>query len=550
MGIPLEVTGWDNATSIQDFTSFIYRKTRVNLNNCQPQGKILYTTVKSEKDANDVLRATGMRFAGQTLSIKRTSNTTTQSRPNSNNGNKPPPGTMISIIKGIMTSRYNPQTKMLDLTNIINEPNIQQAGFTKTAAMTSKFFLAMLTLAKNENLDIESCNLSMNNLDNRTSWIHDLAVEYPNLKNLALGNNNISKADNFNNCKNKFTMLRELILQGNPICQDAQALNKIVEMFPKLIIIDQTQVRDEQKLNSIFNFPVISKVEFFENDDLKNTSQNFIKSFLQCWDGNRMDLMGLYTPQSQFSFQADTTSVSDSTSINTSLNSWNNYTPNSRNLKKISQEKSRMQRLSIGQELISKAFMALPATNHNTDLSIETMMLPSMGGMIITIHGSFEEKAQPQIQVEKRRQKPTLEKRSFDRTWVIVPGGPSGLLIVSDMLMVRSFCANQCWSNNPPQSSTPLPMTPLNTNTPVGTPSPSVGPAMNNALPPQPPAAAAAGGARTPMQNELAMRVQKETNLKPEFVVMLLEQSNWDYETAGRNFMANRASIPPDAFQI
>lgn len=502
-----------------------------------PQGNMLYATVKSDRDANDAERCTGMKFAGQTLYIKRASNTTnntsTVSAPKTQ-------GVMVTALKGILSTRYNMNAKMLDLTNLINEQSVIQNKFMSTNAMGTKFFAALLTIASKEKLEIESINLSMNNLDNHTNWIHELALIYPNVKNMALGNNKISKPDVFNNVKTKFTMIRELILQGNPICQDPAALTKVVSMFPRLIIIDSTQVRDEQKLNSILNFPVISKPNFFENGDLQNASTDFVKSFLSCWDNNRMDLMGLYTPQSQFSYQMDTTSVSDSTSVNSTPNSWNNYIPNSRNLKKVSQERTRMQRLSLGAEQISKVFSSLPGTSHSPDLAMETMMYPQINGMMITIHGDFNEKSQPQVQSNEKRRGPRadLQKRSFDRTWIIVPGGNSGLLIVSDLLLIRNYCGNKGWSTTtaqlPPQGQ-PI--------TPVGSAS-GVPPLSTSSPIPQPPLSG-----HSPIQNEMAMKVQKETNLKPEFVIMLLEQSNWDYDTAGRNFMANRGNIPSDAFQ-
>lgn len=542
-GIQLEITGWNNAT-ISDFSSFMYRKTKIQLMNAHNQGNILYANVKNDRDANDAVRCTGMKFAGQTLNIKRTSNTTNNTTTSSGQKGQ---GVMITALKGILSTRYNMATKMLDLTNLINEPSVIQNKFMSTNAMGTKFFAALLTIAKKENLVIESVNLSMNNLDNHSNWVHELGLLFPNVRNLALGNNKITKPVIFNNVKNKFTMIREIILQGNPICQDPESLNKIVTMFPRLVIIDSTQVRDEQKLHTILNFPVATKQTFFENGDLQSASTDFVKSFLSCWDNNRMDLMGLYTPQTQFSYQMDTTSVSDSTSINTGSNSWNNYIPNSRNLKKVSQEKSRMQRLFVGNEQISKAFMSLPGTEHSPDLAMETMMYPQINGMMITIHGQLQEKSQPQIQGEKRRGvKGELQQRSFDRTWVIVPGGSSGLLVVSDLLMLRNFCGNKGW--NVPQQVPQVSQ--ISQQAPHGTPITPV--ASAGSVPQQPLSTSSPVGGfpnQTPMQSEMAMKVQKETNLKPEFVVMLLEQSNWDYATAGRNFVANRANIPSDAFQ-
>ncbi|GMM31435.1 Mex67 protein [Martiniozyma asiatica (nom. inval.)] len=565
--ITLEITGWDNATQ-NDLVGFLSRKTRVQLLNVQTNGRILQGQVRNERDANDLVKATGIRFASQTLNIRIVDLI-------GNSGSSTHKVNTIDLLRQLLRQRYNSNMKMLDLTNLINDQMVVSNGLLNNNSMSSKFFTALMKVAEQEKLILDSVNLSMNNLDDHTRWVSELAVQFPNVKNLALSGNNIKKIEFFDRLKSKLTVLRELIIQGNPISQDVSSLKRIVQMFPRLVIIDGNQVRDEQKLSSILNFPIKAKHMFFENDSLQNAATDFINSFLNCWDNNRMDLMQLYTQQSQFSYQLDTSSVADSTSINISQTSWNNYSSQSRNLKKVSQERSRMQRLAIGQEAISKFFLSLPQTRHNIqqtpqNYSIETLAYPPLNGMMVILHGEFEEIAQPHQPFQeknvgggRRNQKitPKLQKRSFDRTWIIVPGG-SGMLVVSDLLMVRNYCANKGWineSNNsqstgatPLSSSVPTPApTPTPTLTPPGSaPGSGLGSSIlptntaSNSIVNEDPRLATLN----PIQKELVMKVGKETNLKLDFVLMLCEQSGWNYDVAGQNFMASRANIPMDAF--
>lgn len=216
-----------------------------------------------------------------------------------------------------------------------------------------------------------------------------------------------------------------------------------------------------------------------------------------------------------------------------------------------------MMRLFVGPEQILNAFNCLPKTKHSlgtdpTNYSIETVSYPALGGMMITLHGEFEEVGQPDQQFaditsnsnkghgynkykNNQNRRGILEKRCFDRVFVVVPGANGAFIVASDMLCIKLYSAKKSW-NNVDINSTFQP-TPSSSSVPV---------TINTPIPQSLPADVA--GRLNLTQQELVLKIMTETRLKLEFVLMLCEQSNWDYTTAGQNFINSKSNIPPDAY--
>ncbi|TID19227.1 hypothetical protein CANINC_003797 [Pichia inconspicua] len=558
--ITVEIQGWNNAPQ-QDIVNFLSRKVRIYLQNTRvdPSGRLLQGQVKTKREADDLVKCTGLKFAGQTLHIRIVDDL--------GMGNNPSSATnTIELLKNFLLSRYNPQIKMLDLQNLQNDPTLVQNGLFDSANLTSKFFPALMKVASTQKLDVESVNLSNNNIDDHSKWLSELGLQFPDVKNIALANNNIKKVDFFDRLKNKFNSLRELIITNNPLAQDFPSVQKIISFFPRLVMIDGNQVRDESKIASILTFPVKSTNMFFETEELSKIATNFLSSYFNYWDTNRTELISLYSPQSQFSFQCDSSVITDY-NANSSGDLWNNYTPQSRNLKRVSNEKSRMARLFIGPEHILAAFKCLPKSRHSlainpNDYAIETISFPALGGMMITIHGDFDEVDQPEQQFQDSTNKSfnnnsryrnnsrnsfrkgILEKRGFDRTFIVVPGPNGAFIVASDMLCVKQYSNRKPWHHSDLQQFLPVASVPSALPTTSSTPLNLIS-GVNSSSSVLPPDVVARLNST---QQQLVLKVMQETRLKLEFALMLCEQSNWDYNIAGQNFANSKSQIPPDAY--
>ncbi|AQZ17796.1 MEX67 (YPL169C) [Zygosaccharomyces parabailii] len=577
--VKIGIRNWQNAT-VQDVINFLSRNTRIAVMDAIVQGPLVMGYVQSRADADALLKWNGIRFAGNNLKFEILDDAAGGAGTNST----------ITLLKNFLYKRYNTQTKMLDLANLHADPDLVQKGLFSSISTQSKMFPALMKLASKEpQLVVESVNLSNNNLKD-ISGITTLAQTFPHLKNLCLANNQISRFRTIEVWKNKFKELRELLMTNNPITSDKLYRSEMMRLFPKLVILDNVVVRDEQKLMSIYSLPMKIQPYFFENNEIGSSSTDFVTNFLNFWDADRVQLLGLYTPQSQFSLSVDSSIPPSSVSESDQNPSFGYYLPHSRNISKVSSEKSIEQRLSMGAEAISNIFRALPKTKHHlqdmpNEYSVETITYPQVSGFIVTLHGFFEEVAKPDVDTNNKSStgrsrrfnhshnasNNRLSKKSFDRTWVIVPTG-NGVVVASDLLTVRPFAAN-AWVNpaqqlqqQPPPAPHIDPMNPninalpptvgmgaIGMDMPPAAPQPAVSvPAISMpAVPSAPPTLQIPPEVQArlnPMQLQLLIKLHLETKLNAEYTYMLAEQSGWNYEVAVKGFQNSASNIPREAF--
>ncbi|SCU82566.1 LADA_0C06348g1_1 [Lachancea dasiensis] len=563
--VKVGVRGWQNATK-QDLISFVSRKTRIAIMDSTVEGNQVVGFVSSQSDAQSLTNWNGVRFAGNALKFEILGDGST---PSGSGTSK-----TIMLLKAFLYKRYRPETKMLDLGNLRNDPDLATNGLFSSQSTQSKIFPAMMKLASNESqLVVESINLSDNQLRD-LNMISTLAQTYPDLKNLCLANNQIARFRVLEVWKNKFKSLRELLMMNNPITTDPLYRTEMLRLFPKLVILDNVLLRDENKLQQIYTVPMKLQQFFFETNELGQSSIDFVSNFLTLWDTDRTQLMALYTPQSQFSVAIDS-SVPTSSVPNSDQNpTFGYYLPLSRNLTKVSSERTKQQRLAMGQESIDKIFKSLPKTKHSlqeqpTSYSVEAFSYPQVQGFIITLHGFFEETAAPEIDANKSTPNPAggrnrrfnhghnnaankLGKKSFDRTWVLVPSQGS-VIIASDLFTIRPF-ADGSWT--PPLSSqqpTQPNAHPASPAAPQPQAQPHVQPLMQGiqgptlatpslVMPPE------IQSKLNPLQMELLNKLHQQTKLNAEYTYMLAEQSGWNFDVAMKGFQESVNNIPREAF--
>ncbi|GCE97806.1 nuclear mRNA export, poly(A)+RNA binding protein [Zygosaccharomyces mellis] len=586
--VKIGVRNWQNAT-VQDLMNFLSRTTRISVVDAVVEGPLVVGYVASRADAESLLKWNGIRFAGNNLKFEILSGT----------GNDAPgTNSTITLLKNFLYKRYNAQTKMLDLGNLHADPDLVQKGLFSSMSTQSKMFPALMKLTSKEpQLVVESVNLSDNNLKD-ISGITTLAQTFPHLKNLCLANNQISRFRTIEVWKNKFKELRELLMVNNPITSDKLYRSEMMRLFPKLVILDNVMVRDEQKLTSIYSIPMKIQPFFFENNEIGPSSTDFVTNFLNFWDTDRMQLLGLYTPQSQFSISVDSSIPPSSVAESDQNPSFGYYLPYSRNISKVSSEKSIEQRLSLGPEAMSNLFGSIPKTKHHLqdmpdEYSMQTVTYPQINGFVVTLHGFYEEVGKPDADANNKTSagrsrrfnhghnstNNRLFKKSFDRTWVIVPAG-GGVVIASEMLTVRPFAANAWVQQSPaiqkvlepqPQPQPPLapqidPMNPSFNASPPPQPQMGVGGlpvsmgVSPQQQPPMPPVSTPVPLAPTlqlplevqarlnPIQLELLNKLHLETKLNAEYTFILAEQSGWNYEVATKGFQNSVNNIPREAF--
>lgn len=582
-GCEVEIFGWNGSTP-GECIAFINRKCKISVTNYSVNNAsgAMRGFVRSETEANNLIQWSGVRFAGNPLKISKVNN-------GFGNGNVPnQPGQQsgdntIETLTMFLKSRYNPENSLLNLSAVQQDPTLSAKGFFGTISTSSKFFPALMKIASDLKLNVTSADLSNNNLSD-LSTVSTLAHTFPTLQNLSLQNNKFSRIKAFDIWKKKLNFLRELVITGNPLTNTNdlnEALNiklELLKVFPRLVVLNGEIVRNEQVLNTNLTFSFKDpQPMFFQDNDVQNISTNFITNYYNLWDTNRADLMVLYQAESQFSLLVDSTLPH--TVDNKPPPDFSYYLPLSRNLTRVSSAKARMSKVAKGQEQIFKSFSQLPSTRHDLMLkpdnySMESYRLAAIGAISITLHGSFEETAVPanlehvnqlagmgrNKYAYQKKLKIALGSKSFDRTFIVIPGPNNSMIVASDLLCIRTEADPAAFKPVALPTATPTPAAAAAaapssaTVTAPGVGFGGTGQQSFGTPPPTQPGPSAAdlppevkAGLNT-IQQEMLVKVLLETKLTIQYGVMLCQQSNWDYQQCIVNFKNSAGSLPPDAF--
>ncbi|KAL1922051.1 uncharacterized protein VTP21DRAFT_10693 [Calcarisporiella thermophila] len=551
-GIELTITGYSGGTE-EAFIDFIKRKSNISVlqSNIRYDNNVMHLRVPNISIAKSLEKLSGIRFAGSKLIIR---------LPRRDQSSTPKIGT-IDVLRQFLQSRYDAASKFLNLNDIDSDPNLIRAGIKGpgTAGPHSNIGPVIMKLISETFPEIETISLASNKLRNVQS-ISTIAQFLPQIKNLSLENNNISRYIDLEalSGNQKLPNLRELVLLGNPLRQneiqksgdDVTYRSEITRRFPSLKMLDGQQVlpsiqfdfgETEFASDGKVTLPETVKGNFFDSDGTRIAIQDFLTKFFNLYDTNRAMLMDLYDPNGLFSHSVNTT-IPQTGKRYSGRVEWGAYVSGSRNLTRIKDTTRRMGNVHIGSVDIARAIGQLPSTVHDlsdpSKFCIDSFQIQSVGGaggpvIFLVLHGEFTEPAPPGT-----KQPPVS--RSFDRTFVIAPAHPGSkaqqagwpYVIISDLLVVRFHVGNTAWQ---PETET--------------------APASGASAPPaQPPQSSGAEPARmvglNDAQHAQALELSRQTGLNYHFSVQCLSENGWDMQQALTIFHQLKAAnaIPAHAY--
>lgn len=492
-------------------------------------------TVNAE-DVPPITRMNGFVFAGAKITIEMAS---------AQDLTAPAEGSdkqsTVAMLKGVLERRYNPEMKLLDLSALGQDADLKASQIFDSRSTTSKFFPALMKVLeqqfksnKEKDEAILSVTLANNDLPNIAA-VTTLSQTLPRLKNLDLSNNAFADMTALESWRRRFSKLDHIVVTGNPLEQaEPDYATKLLAWYPRLRILNGTQVRSDIDADKGFMatdlpFPVRSP----NFQDEGQIAENFLRTFFAGFDSDRAALaQHYYDDQSDFSLAVNTQAPRDPSSAGkTEPQEWDLYIKRSRNLKKIQQLPARQARHFRGPQAIHECWSTLPTTHH-PDLATEARKwliecqsqpgvpdptgasLVGVDGFLITIHGQFDE-----IDVSTGQVKKT---RSFDRSFTLGPGGPSGVRVVNDMLTVRAYGGSQAFEpEDVPQQPAAQPEATV-PGIPVGL-SPDVA-------------------------EQMVLELQKQTGMTIPYAKDCLDQVSWVFDMALQAFTAVKANLPPEAF--
>ncbi len=476
----------------------------------------------------------------------------------------------------MLNRRYDSELKLLNLSSLGKDPELVEMGMFATVTTESKFFPALMKVcdlifasAQQKRDAVVSVTLADNMLSDIKS-VTSLAQTFPDLKNLDLSNNQIKDMRSIEGWRWKFRHLDHLVLTGNPIDASLSThQDDLLKWYPSLRFLNGTQVRSDEAIAAASKGRLPLPILSASFRDEASIGETFIKHFFPTYDADRGALAhGYYDAQSTFSLNINTSAPRASEpppgQEKMKILAWGAYIKQSRNLLKVTHLPARMSRAYVGTAAIHDAWLSLPPTLHPDLLAephkwlIECHSLPGLpdpagqspggvGGLIITVHGEFDEL------VEKSHQ-PHMT-RSFDRTFVIGPGsGIGGIRVVSDILTLRAWGGSAAWTPEPADIGALAQASSLTTD-PLHPLYQQQDP-QNHQQQQQPDSHIPADfGSPAPSKSEeqvlkeaMVLQLSQATRMTLEYSAMCLEQSGWSLEDAAKAFESARATLPADAF--
>ncbi|KXJ95520.1 hypothetical protein Micbo1qcDRAFT_192517 [Microdochium bolleyi] len=539
-GLKTSKAAQNEGGGLRELLTFIERKAttvgkvsrQVRIKKSQLRDDFVFVTA-SKEDAEEILKLNNFAWAGTTLTI-----TTTDEPLNAT------PSQMSSTalevkeqLKSVLSLRYDVEAKLLNLSNLGQDPVLSKMGFFAGESSPEKMFRALMAIcdgifktAQEKRESIMSISLAGNNIDD-VLQVMSLTDTFPDVVNLDLSNNSLKDIKALQKWRHRLRHMQTLLLNSNPIETNYPGyLQELTGWFPKLQNLSNTQVRTPEQIaaEEAATRPTPIPQNGADFRDINRIGEGFITEFVKMYDADRATLAAkYYDEQSVFSLAVNTNAPH---APDVQPPTWSAYLKFSRNHSKITHAPARFQRLFVGGNLIQEAWKQLPPTRH-PDLAsefskyiidchpIHGLADPSgqsplgVDGMTITVHGELDD------------QEPTTRKeakRSFTRTFILGPGTHNPIRVISDMLSMKVYnlLPTPAPSSGAPEAAA--------STAPVA---PQIPPASTDAE-----------------KEQFVIELCKRTNMVPEYSKFCLETANWNFDQALVIFAEKKAQLPQEAF--
>ena len=363
----------------------------------------------------------------------------------------------------MIARRYNLEMKLLDLSALRNDVEFANTELFATPSRQSKFFPALMkvcdglfTSSEQKTESVLGVSLANNTLSN-VSPVTTLSQTFPGIEYLDMSNNSISSVAALEAWRHKFRSLDSLILTGNPLeTAEPDYKMEIMKWFPRLRYLNNEEVRSIEEVTVALKSKIRMPIYNPSFRDEAMIGENFVRNFFVGYDTDRgAAATAWYDAESSFYLSVNVSALRAPENPDARTSPWDAYIKKSRNLTKVTALHARMDRMYKGVQKIRQLWLTLPVTRHPDMLAephrwcIECHSIPGLpdptgqspngvGGLIVLVHGEFKE-----LDVSTGTD---TAQRSFDRTFVLGPGGGiGGIRVVSDLLVVRAYGGSAAW---------------------------------------------------------------------------------------------------------
>ncbi|CEH15317.1 mRNA export factor TAP/MEX67 [Ceraceosorus bombacis] len=452
----------------------------------------------------------------------------------------------IEVLRRFLTSRWNAEAQFLNLERMAGDEILEEAHIKAPGVEGSprEISLAMFRLAQDMFPGCVTISLAHNNFKTLIP-VNALPQYLPKLQNLSLESNDLKWVRDLiwqpsmkGRPTPRFTSLKELMLLGNPVRENATAAGnaagyraEVLAKFPHLTLLDREPVTQEELTAAaqvkntdpaaasaaaagvqVKPFPVAMRPGF-SDEASKAIVPAFLQKYFSLFDEDRPALRPVYAPRAGFS-----------------MIEHRQVPPRARalgyqNSKDLPRQK----------DLNWKAYKNIPSHN-----------IMTLGNR--RPHSGFPHGPN------------SIGFRSFSRSFIVAPVVPGSqaansgwpCIVIEDQLIVRPYAGIHAWADNALPTGTAQPGNNSAAPAPaaVSGPSTATNPGFSlEALPPHLKSVAPAQGLNE-QQHILSLQVAAQTGLTYPFAVQCLSQNAWEPSQAIINFeqLRNAGSIPAEAF--
>lgn len=408
--------------------------------------------------------------------------------------NMPLTDELIDKIKIVMSKRYSPEHKALNLKSFHTDEDFAGESFYAPLWRTN-IMNKVVTVIEDNIPELTAIDLSKNKLNSTSLEIFStFKSKVKDLTILHLADNKISDTRALEKLKGMGIV--ELKLTGNQLVTNlgSSYTSTIRKIFPNLKILDDKELPKEISFeddeNSTVSDMPVSVPKLVKNEEAGNVVLSFLKEYFKLYDSdNRQPLLDAYHEDAMFSLAASG-----------KYELLSAYIPESRNLKRVDYEKKRHDLLRKGRLGVVAFLSKLPKTEH--DMNTFTLDVPftSPNLMTFTVTGCFRERGTKCLNI-----------KHFNRCFLVVPQN-SGFCIINETLYVTTctdISSRKAFVNTSPTKE-------VDAST----------------------------------KQTLAQSFSEKSGLNMEFSVKCLEANGWDFDKAAAFFSEakSQGQIPAEAF--
>jgi nuclear RNA export factor len=253
----------------------------------------------------------------------------------------------------ILGRRYDSNTKVINLSNLASEPEMQEVGLERLSdpklyRIFTVLIEEVMKSPKERNEGVTGLQLSGNKLQS-LALMRTFTITFPELENLDLSANNITTLADMSPIR-QFKNLRHLIITDNPILLSELTLTEVLtRWFPKLQLLNQDPITRPAKAQAAepIPMPMVAPGVF---KDIDGIGERFLKAFFPGFDSDRRRIVSeYYDKDSVFTMAVNNHALVDqSNKSQMRKNEWAEWIKGSRNLLKINHTSAQVNRTHQG----------------------------------------------------------------------------------------------------------------------------------------------------------------------------------------------------------